>query len=103
MTTEQLFQTIENYLEGESDYSILEVFKMFNDTTLTLSSDEEKQLLEFISDEADSWNRYSDEVGEYDNRLYLTSKDIENQTVITIHNTYDNVLEHISTIKINSK
>lgn len=32
MTTEQLFQTIENYLEGETDYSVLEVFEMFNST-----------------------------------------------------------------------
>ena len=39
ITTEQLFQTIEDYLEDETDYNVLEVFAMFNDTTLTLSSD----------------------------------------------------------------
>lgn len=37
MTNEQLFQTIEDYLEDELDCCVLDLFRMLNDTTLTLS------------------------------------------------------------------
>ena len=83
MEYEEIKNLIEEY-ETEGTFSVTEIFDTLNKRVLIITKDERKELLNFIKNEINDWNNYSDSEKKYDNKLHYTTTVSSNVTSVNI-------------------
>lgn len=81
MEYEKIKKLIEDY-KTEGNFSVTEIFDALNKRVLIITRDERKELLNFIKNEINDWNDYSEK--EYDNKLHYTTTVSSNVTSVNI-------------------
>lgn len=84
MEYEEIKNLIEEY-ETEGSFSVTEIFDTLNKRVLIITKDERKELLNFIKNEINDWNNYSDSEKKYDNKLHYTTTVSSNVTSVNIY------------------
>lgn len=81
------YKQIENLIneyKTEGNFSVTEIFDALHQNTFNISKEQQNELLEFIEDEIDDWNDFSDSEGEYDNKFHYTITVVGTKTLVNI-------------------